>query len=35
MMKDTTALLDRRGFKVSPGIGQPGDYVIERAFAEK
>lgn len=35
MLADTTALLDQRGFKVSPRIGEPGDYVIERAFVEK
>ncbi|HEY0906480.1 MAG TPA: ferredoxin--NADP reductase [Methylophilus sp.] len=35
MLKDTEALLDRRGFKVSPRIGEPGDYVIEKAFVEK
>ncbi|GAB3265197.1 ferredoxin--NADP reductase [Chitinimonas naiadis] len=35
MLKDTAALLDARGFKVSPRIGEPGDYVIERAFVEK
>jgi ferredoxin/flavodoxin---NADP+ reductase len=35
MLKDTCALLDARGFKISPHIGQPGDYVIERAFVEK
>lgn len=35
MLKDTSDLLDRRGFKVSPSIGEPGDYVIERAFVEK
>ncbi len=35
MLKDTCALLDARGFKVSPRIGEPGDYVIERAFVEK
>jgi ferredoxin--NADP+ reductase len=28
-------LLDARGFKVSPRICEPGDYVIERAFVEK
>jgi ferredoxin/flavodoxin---NADP+ reductase len=28
-------LLDSRGFKVSPHIGEPGDYVIERAFVER
>lgn len=35
MLKDLSALLDTRGFKVSPHIGSPGDYVIERAFVEK
>ena len=35
MLDDTSALLDRRGFKISPRIGEPGDYVIERAFVEK
>ncbi|CAG0953208.1 Ferredoxin--NADP reductase [Methylophilaceae bacterium] len=35
MLVDTSALLDERGFVVSPRIGDPGDYVIERAFAEK
>ncbi|KAF7599003.1 MAG: ferredoxin--NADP(+) reductase [Candidatus Dactylopiibacterium carminicum] len=35
MLKDLSDLLDARGFKVSPNIGAPGDYVIERAFVEK
>jgi ferredoxin--NADP+ reductase len=35
MLKDTSALLDRLGFEVSPHIGAPGDYVIERAFVER
>lgn len=35
MLKDTCALLDARGFKISPHTGVPGDYVIERAFVEK
>lgn len=35
MLRDTCALLDARGFKISPRIGEPGDYVIERAFVEK
>ncbi|MDF1581748.1 MAG: ferredoxin--NADP reductase [Methyloprofundus sp.] len=35
MLKDTEELLDSRGFMVSPRIGDPGDYVIERAFVEK
>lgn len=35
MLADTSAMLDRLGFQVSPHIGTPGDYVIERAFVEK
>jgi ferredoxin--NADP+ reductase len=35
MLADTQALLDSRGFKISPHIGEPGDYVIERAFVER
>jgi len=35
MLMDTSTLLNSRGFTVSPNIGQPGDYVIERAFVEK
>ncbi len=35
MIRDCCALLDRRGFEVSPHIGAMGDYVIERAFVEK
>ena len=35
MLTDTEALLDANGFKVSPRIGEAGDYVIERAFVEK
>jgi ferredoxin--NADP+ reductase len=35
MIADTCALLDRRNFHVSHRIGEPGDYVIERAFVEK
>jgi ferredoxin--NADP+ reductase len=35
MLKDLAALLDSRGFQVSPHIGEPGDYVIERAFVER
>ncbi len=35
MLADTCALLDARGFKLSPGIGEPGDYVIERAFVSR
>jgi ferredoxin--NADP+ reductase len=35
MLEDTRRLLDGRGFHISPRIGEPGDYVIERAFVEK
>lgn len=35
MLKDTSDLLDARGFRISRHIGAPGDYVIERAFVEK
>jgi ferredoxin/flavodoxin---NADP+ reductase len=35
MLKDTREALDKLGFEISPGIGEPGDYVIERAFVEK
>jgi ferredoxin/flavodoxin---NADP+ reductase len=35
MLKETAEMLDARGFKVSPSLGQLGDYVFERAFVEK
>jgi ferredoxin--NADP+ reductase len=35
MLADTCALLDARGFSLSPHIGTPGDYVIERAFVAR
>ena len=35
MLADTCAMLDERGFRISPRQGEPGDYVIERAFVEK
>ena len=35
MLSDTCALLDARGFTLSPHIGEPGDYVIERAFVAR
>lgn len=35
MLADCQALLDARGFEVSPSIGEPGDYVIERAFVAR
>lgn len=35
MLKDSSHLLDARGFQISPRQGELGDYVIERAFVEK
>jgi ferredoxin--NADP+ reductase len=35
MLSDTCALLDARGFSRSARIGEPGDYVIERAFVAR
>jgi ferredoxin/flavodoxin---NADP+ reductase len=35
MLKELSAILDERGFEISPGVGEQGDYVIERAFVEK
>ena len=35
MLKETSAMLDARGFRVSPSLGNPGDYVFERAVVEK
>ena len=35
MLDDCCKMLDARGFRISPHIGAPGDYVIERAFVEK
>jgi ferredoxin--NADP+ reductase len=35
MLADFRGLLDARGFRASPRIGQPGEYVFERAFVEK
>ena len=35
MAADCQALLDARGFAVSPSIGERGDYVIERAFVAR
>src|SRR5580658_4941713 len=31
MLADIASLLDARGFQVSPSVGEPGDYVVERA----
>lgn len=35
MLADLSALFDARGFKISPHVGEPGDYVIERAFVAR
>jgi ferredoxin--NADP+ reductase len=35
MLRDVSAALDARGFIASPGQGQPGDYVLERAFVDQ
>jgi ferredoxin--NADP+ reductase len=35
MLDDSCKLLDSLGFHISPRQGEPGDYVIERAFVEK
>jgi len=35
MLRDLSALLDARGFQISPHVGEPGDYVIERAFVAR
>jgi len=35
MLDEISGMLDSLGFEISPHIGVPGDYVIERAFVEK
>jgi ferredoxin--NADP+ reductase len=35
MLKDSRAMLDNRGFRMSRRIGDVADYVIEHAFIEK
>jgi len=35
MLKEISKMLDGFGFHISPHIGIPGDYVIERAFVEQ
>jgi len=35
MLDETCEVLDGFGLKVSPRMGEPGDYLIERAFVEK
>ncbi|MFM6961205.1 MAG: ferredoxin--NADP reductase [Polynucleobacter victoriensis] len=34
MLKETSEMLNAKGFKVSPSLGVLGDYVFERAFVE-
>ncbi len=35
MLDETSEVLDSFGLSVSPRMGEPGDYLIERAFVEK
>ncbi|GAB3462618.1 ferredoxin-NADP reductase [Azotobacter salinestris] len=35
MLDETCEVLDSFGLKISPRMGEPGDYLIERAFVEK
>lgn len=35
MLGDTSKLLDARGFRIAPRSGEPGDYVVERAFVQR
>ena len=35
MLADLSAMLDARGFRISPRVGEPGDYVIERSFVAR
>jgi len=35
MLDETCAVLDGFGLQISPRMGEPGDYLIERAFVEK
>lgn len=35
MLADLSAQLDARGFRISPHVGEPGDYVIERSFVAR
>jgi ferredoxin--NADP+ reductase len=35
MLTDLSAMLDARGFRISPHVGEPGDYVIERSFVAR
>jgi ferredoxin/flavodoxin---NADP+ reductase len=35
MLTDLSKILDAKGFEISPHVGEPGDYVIERAFVAR
>jgi ferredoxin/flavodoxin---NADP+ reductase len=35
MLADLSKLLTARGFEISPHVGEPGDFVIERAFVAR
>lgn len=35
MLTDISQILDARGFHVSPQVGEPGDYLVERAFVAR
>jgi len=35
MLADLSSMLNDRGFKISPHVGEPGDYVIERSFVSR
>jgi ferredoxin/flavodoxin---NADP+ reductase len=35
MLSDLSKLLESRGFEISPHVGEPGDFVIERAFVAR
>jgi ferredoxin--NADP+ reductase len=35
MLADLSTLLEARGFEISPHVGEPGDFVIERAFVSR
>src|ERR1700678_4657393 len=35
MLSDLSAMLDARGFSISPHVGEPGGYVIERSFVAR
>ncbi len=35
VIADLSGILDVRGFRISPHVGEAGDYVVERAFVER